>query len=87
MNTNENKVFKAICENIEENSSLEEFGFSGEVVEAGVEGLTQQQVKGYISSLLKKGLIEIDGCPTEYDDNQMMLTPKGLIVTGKQPHR
>lgn len=68
LNNNERKVFKACVENAHTVTGGD-FGYPDEVVEmADVLGLSANQIKGYLSILQKKGLIQIDhnGCANAF---------------------
>ena len=58
LNENELKVLKAIAENEEETT-----GCTDEIIDF-CEGLKENQIKGYISDLIKKELINSDGFQT-----------------------
>ena len=79
MNINERNVLKAVLDNALD-ASGGDFGFSDEVIANGVEGLSKNQIKGYLSSIQAKGLIFIDDEMGQIEFNKTTL--QTMIGTG-----
>ena len=66
LNANELKVLKACADNAMD-AAGGDFGFTDEIHAYVKEDLSANQVKGYLSDLVKKGLIMIDSCKVDRD--------------------
>jgi hypothetical protein len=77
LNQNELKVLIAIEQLVENDDAFPTF----DIV---VKGLTENQIKGYLSSLQSKGYIECDGEAESYCDATLLRDSKGnLTKSGK----
>lgn len=69
LNENETKVFDACLEVAIDSDNGNEFAFDD--LMNRLDGMTEQQVKGYLSQLTQKGYIsKLDGCYYDFEVNK-----------------